>query len=59
MKRRREEKILLDALHGAGCDVTDTIKCSVSAGLKQIRREKFEERKLQKEERRQAKHIDR
>lgn len=54
MKRSREEQIVLDALQGVGCDVTDTVKRAVSDGLKQIRREKFEERKFQKEKRKQG-----
>lgn len=48
MKRKREEEIMLDALRGSGCDVTAAIKKAVSDGLRQIRRERYEEREARK-----------
>lgn len=46
MKRSREEKIMLDALQGTGFEITDSVVVAVSSGLKQIRKEKFEERTI-------------
>lgn len=45
MKKRRETQIMLDALAHAGFEVTDRMMFAVNFGLKQIRRERFEERK--------------
>lgn len=47
-KKSREEQIMLDALRCAGCDVTERVTLSVSSALRQIRREKYEERAEQK-----------
>lgn len=48
MKRSREEQIVTSALISAGIEITDTISRAVSNGLRQIRREKFEEHQIQK-----------
>lgn len=45
MEKRRETQIMLDALAHAGFEVTDRMMFAVNYGLKQIRRERFEERK--------------
>lgn len=45
MKKSRETQIMLDALAYAGFEVTDRMMFAVNYGLKQIRRERFEERK--------------
>lgn len=44
MKKSRETQIILDALAHSGFEVTDRMVFAVNFGLKQIRREKFEER---------------
>lgn len=49
MKRSREEEIMLDALQSAGCEAGTGIKKAVSDGLRQIRRERYEERVSKKE----------
>lgn len=45
MKKSRETQIMLDALAHAGFEVTDRMMFAVNYGLRQIRRERFEERK--------------
>ncbi len=47
MKKNREVQLVMDAFRDAGCEITDTVRCAVSHGLKQIRIEKHEERKRQ------------
>lgn len=49
MKRSREEQIMLDALQSTGCEAGADIKKAVSDGLRQIRRERYEERVAKKE----------
>lgn len=53
MKRSREEEIMFGAFQKAGCDVTAAIKKAISDGLRQIRQERYEERKAQKDKARQ------
>lgn len=48
MKKSRETQIMLDALAHSGFEVTDRMMFAVNYGLKQIRRERFEERKGRK-----------
>lgn len=48
MKKSRETQIMLDALAHSGYEVTDRMMFAVNYGLKQIRRERFEERKGRK-----------
>ena len=56
MKRRRETEIIMDVLAQAGIESSDIIRNHVNAGLKQIRREKYEER-LRQMENRKLSHI--
>lgn len=51
MKKSRETQIMLDALAHSGYEVTDRMMFAVNYGLKQIRRERFEERKGRKDAR--------
>ena len=44
MKRKREVEIICIHLQQTGVLVSDTIKQAVANGLKQIRREKFQEK---------------
>lgn len=48
MKKIRETQIMLGALAHSGFEVTDRMMFAVNYGLKQIRRERFEERKGRK-----------
>lgn len=48
MKRSREEEIMFGALQRAGREVTGDIGKAVADGLRQIRRERYEERKARK-----------
>lgn len=48
MKRSREEKIMLEALQRFGYVITAQTKKAVADGLRQIRRERYAERMVQK-----------
>lgn len=49
MKRRREKEIMFGAFQRAGCEVTGDVGKAIADGLRQIRRERYEERKTRKE----------
>lgn len=48
-KKSREEQIVTETLQGVGCEISDAVRGAVASSLKQIRRERYDERKLQKE----------
>ena len=48
MKKSREAQIMLGAFAHAGFEVTDRMTFAVNSGLKKIRRERYEERQIQK-----------
>ena len=43
VKRKQETKIMLCHLQNAGIQLNDSVVSAINAGLKQIRKEKFEE----------------
>lgn len=45
VKRKRETEIIIQHLQNAGMELNNLMVSAVNAGLKQIRREKFAERK--------------
>lgn len=49
MKRSREEEIMFGAFQRVGCEVTGDVGKAIADGLRQIRRERYEERKARKE----------
>lgn len=57
MKRRREGEIMFGAFQKAGCEITGDVGKAISDGLRQIRRERHEERRAQKDKSRRKNSI--